>query len=81
MPVIETADRGGSSDVDISDDDEYADAPEVMEDDDYFLSQGELLQGVFKSIFFIVVAFQASLVGQVSNLSFRTTLAMRLWLG
>jgi len=40
MPVIETADRG-SSDVDISDDDEYADAPEVMEDDDYFLSQGE----------------------------------------
>ena len=46
MPVIETADRG-SSDVDISDDDEYADAPEVMEDDDYFLSQGELLQRAF----------------------------------
>ena len=46
MPVIETADRG-SSDVDISDDDEYADAQEVMEDDDYFLSQGELLQRAF----------------------------------
>ena len=52
MPVIETADRG-SSDVDISDDDEYADTPEGMKNGGYLLSQGELLHGVFKSNSFI----------------------------
>jgi len=36
MPVIDVTDR--HSDVEISDDEEYADAPEVMEEDDYFMS-------------------------------------------